>query len=879
MDSLLMKCTEINLKKQVWIIISIYHPPNMNDSYFIDHLSKTIDFYSTKYDRLIIMGDFNLEPSAEPIETLCDSYDLYNLVKEDTCFKGEPKCYDLILTNCKHNFQNTMALTTGFSDFHKMTATVLKTEYVKADPIQVNYRDYKHYNPRLFREELRNNLNSDTQSTTNYNNFQNILCNVLNKHAPMKKKYLRANDSPFMTKHLRKMIMNRSRCKNAYTKSKTVENWEKYRKIRNECVKITKKAKKDYFQNINIKSVNDNKKFWKTIKPNFSNKNKTQKIILVENGEILSENVKIAEVFNDYFINIVKDLNIPEIIEGKTSDNPIITNTDDIESIIRKYGEHPSILKIREHINHTETFTFMNVNEMQIETEIYNINSKKAPGVDGIPGNILKESVDIWRQPLKQLYNISIEKQQFPSKLKYANVTPLFKKDENIDKTNYRPISILTSISKIFERLMFKQITHFVESKISQYLCGFRKGYNTQHALLRLIDKLNKSVDKTEKIGIFMMDLSKAFDCIPHDLLIAKLNAYGFDKASLKLIHSYLNGRKQRVKINSEYSTWKDIISGVPQGSVLGPLLFNIFINDLFLFVVNSDICNFADDNTLSVADLSIEQIITLLEHDINILLKWFRNNGMLLNETKCQFLTIESSRCKRDKPSEIKVHGKTVVESKEGKLLGITIDNNITMKKHIKNICKQAGNKLNALARIAKYLDENKRKLLMNSFIISQFNYCPIVWMYCQRQSNNLINKIHERALRIAYNDYTLNFQGLLEKDNSVSIHQRNIETLAIEIFKTKNELNPNFMKDIFRSSDHNYCTRNQNLAYPNPKTVTYGVDSFGYKANQVWNSLSNDTKSAENLKTFKTLLSKNKSNLCTCNLCKMYIPNVGYI
>ena len=141
-------------------------------------------------------------------------------------------------------------------------------------------------------------------------------------------------------------------------------------------------------------------------------------------------------------------------------------------------------------------------------------------------------------------------------------------------------------------------MTNFVENKISEYLCGFRKGYNTQQALIRLIDKLYKSLDKKEKIGILMMDLYKAFDCISHDLLVAKLSAYGFDKCSLKLIYSYLKERKQRVKINSEYSTWKDILTGVLEGSVLGPLLFNIFINDLFLFVDKNDVCNFAYDNT-----------------------------------------------------------------------------------------------------------------------------------------------------------------------------------------------------------------------------------------------------------------------------------------
>ena len=167
---------------------------------------------------------------------------------------------------------------------------------------------------------MRNRLYDDNLSNNNFDKFQNTLCDVLNKHAPLKKKYLRANDSPFMTKHLRKMIMNRSRYKNAYIKNKTVDNWERYSKLRNECVKLTKKVKIEYFRNINIQSIIDNKKFWKTIRPNFANKNKTHKIILVEGGEIISDNTKTADVFNDYFVNIVKVLDIPEITHLKKSE-------------------------------------------------------------------------------------------------------------------------------------------------------------------------------------------------------------------------------------------------------------------------------------------------------------------------------------------------------------------------------------------------------------------------------------------------------------------------------------------------------------------------------------------------------------------------------
>ena len=175
---------EINLRKQTWLIIGIYNLPKMKNTYFYDHLIRVADLYSTIYERFIIMEDFNMEPSEELIEDFCDSFSLYNFVKENTCFKDPPKCFDLILTNCKYNFQNIKAITTGYSEFHKMT--VLKTEFVNANPLQINYRDFTQYNSVNFEQNLGIKFARDQSSYRAFYTFQHILCEVLEKHAPLK---------------------------------------------------------------------------------------------------------------------------------------------------------------------------------------------------------------------------------------------------------------------------------------------------------------------------------------------------------------------------------------------------------------------------------------------------------------------------------------------------------------------------------------------------------------------------------------------------------------------------------------------------------------------------------------------------------------------
>ena len=267
-------------------------------------------------------------------------------------------------------------------------------------------------------------------------------------------------------------------------------------------------------------------------------------------------------------------------------------------------------------------------------------------------------------------------------------------------------------------------MSYFFDNLFSKYQCGFRQGFSAQYCLIAMIEKWKKSADKGKTFAALLTDLSKAFDCLLHDLIIAKLNAYGLNLSSSRLIHSYLSHRKQRTKINSSYSSWEEILLGVPQGSILGPLLFNIFICDLFSILSNIEFASYADDNTPYAIGEDVKQAIASLENASAELFQWFSNNGMKANPDKCHLIT--SSRNKVN----ICVENNIIKSSKCEKLLGVKVDHRLNFNAHIDELCRKAAQKLSALSRVTPYMDLPKRRLLLNAFFIFQFSYYPLVCM-----------------------------------------------------------------------------------------------------------------------------------------------------
>ncbi len=485
---------EIKFRKIKWLLGNFYNPSKSQISYQLSFVSKSLDLYTQFYDNILILGDFNSEMSEDSMINFSQIYNLKNLVKDATCYKNpsNPSCIDLMLTNRYRSFLSTVVVETGLSDFHQMTLTALKTTFKKNPPKCMAYRDFKNYSNEVFQYELISMLNRYDINNISFDLLDATLVELVNKHAPLKYKYIRANQGAFMNKDLRKAIMLRSRLKNIFHRINTVEAKIAYKKQRNLCTKLVIKAKISYFNSLNPSIVSDNKAFWKSVKPAFCDKICSKdSITLIDKDQILTDDNQIANTFSDFsdfFSNAVKDLNL-------NFNQDFLTNVDNIDDFIirstRKFENHPSILKIKELNVSSAPFAFTFISYENMKNEIMSLKTSKATPKDSIPINILKGNKDL-PYILYNNFNNCIASNLFPNKLKLADVCPVYKHGGRNDKSNYRPVSILPAISKIYERLLFYQLNDFFDSKLSQYQCGFRKGYSSQYCLLLMLEKWKK---------------------------------------------------------------------------------------------------------------------------------------------------------------------------------------------------------------------------------------------------------------------------------------------------------------------------------------------------------------------------------------------------
>ena len=359
--------------------------------------------------------------------------------------------------------------------------------------------------------------------------------------------------------------------------------------------------------------------------------------MLKESNRHITEEKDLATIMNTFFVNMTESLDLKK--DGVLSLNLI--NSENINDILRKHKNHPSITEISRTFMTNKKFSFEFVTEVLVREEIMNLDGSKATPIGDKCVDILKSTVDIPLPLITSSINLSIEV-CFPEESKLAEVSPIFKKKGDLDQEDYRSVSVLPHVSKVFERIMYHQTHDYMKDKLSIQLTGFRENHSTQHCLSCMLEIWKKVLDKGGHIWAIFMELSKAFDRLNHDLLIGKLGAYGFETDALRYMKSYLANRRQRVRVNKTFNEWERITTGVPEGSILGLLIFSIFLNELFLFVSNPSLSNYADDNTLYTFGDNLKKIKYNLRSSFDTVHQWFYKNYMVLNAGECHFMCRE---------------------------------------------------------------------------------------------------------------------------------------------------------------------------------------------------------------------------------------------
>ena len=379
-----------------------------------------------------------------------------------------------------------------------------------------------------------------------------------------------------------------------------------------------------------------------------------------ENDRVITDSLTVAETFNNYFCEVAQ--------------------RDGDYKIMEEFSDHPSVKVIAEKSGN-QSFKFAPVRANYIRGFLDNFNPDKAVGCDKISQRLLHLSSPVISEPLTCLINHLIINQQWPTVWKSSDIVPVFKKDSMTDKTCYRPVSVLTALSKLYEKVMFNQIYEAFYWRLSPNLSGYLKGLSCCAALLKMTEDWRACLDRRETVAVVAVDLSKAFDSVCPPLLLAKLKAYGFTDDALEVMTAYLLGRRQRVKLDGAYSQWRTIRAGVQQGFLLGPLLFNMYVNDLNYLVANTSLRLYADDTTEYASDASPIVLQSVLNSDLSVLSRWFARNYLQINAAKTQAVAIGPSLYEY----EFNLNDKIMVTEDTLKILGVILDSKLNFKAHIR--------------------------------------------------------------------------------------------------------------------------------------------------------------------------------------------------
>lgn len=806
------------------------------------------------YSHLMVMGDFNYPDinwetynskgdSTETkeykfVECIQENY-LFQHVKKPTRWRGgdTPNVLDLVITN-EENMITNMDLQSplGKSDHCVLVMdfncyTIMKSK--KRTVVMYNKANYGAINEDIRNTDWNAVLLNTNPIDENWDIFYNLIKDIESKHIPTKTVNNNRKVKGFIPlDNATQDIIKRkhSLAKKAIANKDPLVQKE-YRRARNQAKKATRKLRKKFERDLSLKAKENPKAIWKYIK----SKSKTK--------------VRIGDLYTDQ-----TDRTSPKTSSDKDKANILAEFFKSV--FVEEDGNIPA-MEVKDMTSEMED---MVINEQQVVKVLQKLKKDKSPGLDNLHPRVLREISSSIASPLTLLFNQSLQQGTAPEAWKKAQITAIYKKGDKSEAGNYRPVSLTSIICKTMETLVRDHIVSYMRQNdmFTPQQFGFLAGRSISLQMLEVLDKWTEALDTGRSIDCIYLDFKKAFDTVPHNRLLSKLKAYKFSNQILNWINSFLNNRMQRVTVNGEHSEWTRVSSGIPQGSVLGPILFVMFVNDL-PDSVNSCMFLFADDTKI-FRIIENEEDKAILQKDLQSMEEWSKRWLLQVHPQKCKHMRIGTMD--KEESTSYTINNQELIQTNKEKDIGITVDHKLTFEDHLSEKVNKANSMFAMLRRTFEYMNKQTFIPLYKSLVRIHLDFASSVWSPYKMKDIEKLESVQRRSTKQLPGMKDISYPERLVKLNLPTLAYRRIRGDMIEAYKIISGIYDQDTNSILKpwnsAAAKNSSRGNSRKIFPERSRTNVRKNFFSQRVVNVWNNLPENIVSAPNINTFKNRLDK---------------------